>query len=165
MNFNIIVFAFFSVFLVNGQAFASVESCVNNQFARDFFKKYSNERASDFPQYSIEQQYNIFLYGHQCSHPPLTESAELLALNGERVIDLLKDKIIETDKGTLTVHLISVFYHMNQNHIYNVASDDDLVAFLQSTIRNMNNELWKPNAQQYMDAIISTGMGRGQKNR
>ena len=122
---------------------------------RDFFEKYINLEEPNLHEYSLEEQYEIFIYGNTCIHPPNMELTVEFAKQGVDVIDMLKKKLNETDDVSTIVNIIRVFSFMTALKSYEVVDDEELMTFLQDTVNRMEDGFWKRNSQSNLDDIAS----------
>ena len=158
MRTVLIMLALVSLLFVQGHASAAEFSCVSDTMKalnKKLGSKPLNER--EFVEASLADQYSIFLYSTMCVHPPTSHSAELLARNGEKAIELLKAKILRPEHETIVPYLISTFNYMNRYKHYNVYADKDLMTFLENIVEKIENKYTRQHARIFMDAIIADG--------
>ncbi len=123
--------------------------------ARDFFEKHNNLEGPNFNEYSLEEQYEIFIFGNTCIHPPNMELAIKFSRRGAEVIDLLKRKLNQTDDVLTIVSIIRVFSFMTAVKSYKVANDLELMIFLHAAANDMEEGFWKRKIQHDLKVIAA----------
>jgi len=119
--------------------------------AKDYFQKKRNLQEPDFNSYDLEQQYEIFIYGNNCIHPPFRYLAELMAQKGEEVVEFLTKKLQETEDAGVVIAIIDVFVFMEHLGTYQVSADNELIEVIQTAIQNIDSE----NARKFAQSTFS----------
>ena len=121
--------------------------------ARDYFQKKRNLQEPDFNSYGLEQQYEIFVYGNNCMHPPFLYLAGLMAEKGGAVVEFLEKKLQETEDAGVVISIIDVFVFMELLQTYRVSADNELIKVIQTAIQNIEAENTREFAQSIFDRL------------
>ena len=121
--------------------------------AKDYFQKKRNLQEPDFNSYGLEQQYEIFIHGYICIHPPFRYLADLMAQNGGAVVEFLKKKLQETEDAGVVIGIIEAFVFMEQLQTYQVSADNELIEVIQTAIDNIDAENTREFAQSTFDRL------------
>ncbi len=113
-----------------------------SKLTSDFFKMPTSEQIEKFKDYSIEEQYELFLFGNQVLHPPAIYLSRTFAEQDGDIIPFLKEKIEETDNEVTLRDIVSVFSEMATLKVYKFSDDPSLMMFLKSEANNMSG-IWK----------------------
>lgn len=114
----------------------------SNKFVRDFFKMTTSEQIEKFKNYSLEEQYELFLFGNQVVHPPAIYLSRPFAEQGSSIIPFLKAKIEATDKEVTIRDIVTVFSELARLKLYNFSKDPELMGLLKRKENNMSG-IWK----------------------
>lgn len=125
--------------------------------AHDFYTNYISisDRKSHFQDYSLADQYEIYIFGNRVVHPPATYLAESLAQQGPKVVSFLKDKVErETDEARLRDILLVLSWSAKLK-CYDYSKDPIFTALLKKKVAGMTG-IWKNTAVQSL-AVITSG--------
>lgn len=116
----------------------------NHQLEKDFFFKQPREtRLERMRQYSVENQYKIYRYGHDKIEPPALYLAAPIAEKGAAVIPFLTEQL-KSEKDDLAVRdVLYLLERMQWMKTYDVRKDTSLMQLLDtrvSAIKNKNVE-------------------------
>jgi hypothetical protein len=87
-------------------------------FARDFFyatpKSHSHydDMAERMEHYSLEKQYEIYLFGMQVIHPPVFEFADPIAKRGQEAVPFLIAKLTSADNDIEVTDILYIIVEM-----------------------------------------------------
>ena len=115
-----------------------------SKLTNDFFHITSiDERMRQFPNHTINEQYELYIFGNQVVHPPAIYLAPLFAEQGPIIIPLLRSKL-EAAPEELTIRdIVSVLRWMAKLKLYDFSKDLELISLLDKRVRDMNG-IWKP---------------------
>lgn len=113
----------------------------------------AEERISDFGDYQVEDQYEIYICGNQFVHPPTIYLAEPFARSGPTVVSFLKSRLTEATRDVTIRDIIMVFEEMDRQNTYDVSGDDELMRLMTNRIATMKNEGWRRMTQEMFDRI------------
>jgi hypothetical protein len=108
-----------------------------------FYEKSLKERISDFPRYSFEERYAIYLYGNQVQHPPAIYLADPFAAQGKSIVLLLSDRLRAATDDLTIRDIVMVFSAMGRAKTYDVAGDEQLMKLLEGSAKRMKDRDWK----------------------
>jgi hypothetical protein len=120
---------------------------------RDFFDNYTpDEQIDNLKKFSIEEQYNLYIWGKQVLHPSAGYLAFPFAEQGPIIIPYLTDKL-NTTKDDHTIRDISfVLKCMSDYNKYDFSNDAQLMDLLDRRVNSMK-EPWKDVTQKYISDI------------
>lgn len=124
-----------------------------SELAKTFFRKPLKATIAEFGDYDVEKQYAIYICGNQYMHPPMIHLAEPFAREGEKVVDFLKARLLETDDDLTVRDIVVVFAEMRIQKTYNVAGDGDLMKIIQEKVSSMKNPDWRRLSEQELNEI------------
>ncbi len=113
----------------------------------DFFRQYLYvvERTKNFRNYSIEEQYEIYLFGRQVAKPPAIYLTEVLAERGEEIVPFLRRKL-ENAKTNITIRdILNIYEEMAWAKNYDFSKDPELMDFIEERVAGMKG-IWKEKA-------------------
>lgn len=128
--------------------------------AEDFYKDYSmTSRMHKLRQYSLNDQYDIFIFGNQFRHPPATYLAECFALNGAAAVELLRVKLPTADRDVTVRDIVRLLKEIDYMRTYDVAGDAQLMAAATDRAAKMDTD-WKELVEKWLAKI---GQKRSEK--
>jgi len=136
-----------------GMSLVSRAKAIEVSAARTFFRQATSEQQKTFRQYTLEDQFGLFLFGSQVRHPPALYLARCFALNGSSAVELLRARL-GAASDDLTVRDIAVLLAtIDEMRIYDVAGDAQLLNALRNDIARMRDDNWREVAQQEVQNI------------
>jgi hypothetical protein len=116
-------------------------SCGGRSVASKFFEGPPQNREERIRAYPLEDQYSIFRYGNDVIHPPLLELADPIAERGRDVVPFLMRKLEgDPDPATALRDTLLIFERMQGLKSYDIRSDENLMATLQSKVEAFKSE-------------------------
>lgn len=114
-----------------------------NKLTRDFYSNPSmSEHETKFKNYSLEEQYDLFIFGNQVVHPPATYLADIFAKQGSTIVPFLKAKL-KTAQYELTIRdIILIFESIARLKLYDFSKDQELMGLMDERAQNMRG-IWK----------------------
>lgn len=122
----------------------------------DFYHNYrsSSERVRQFKNYSLEEQYELFIFGNQVVHPPAIYLDSPFAEQGPIIVPFLKMKL-EAAKDEATIRDIAlIFSEVARLKLYDFSKDTELMKLLEHKINNMQGN-WKDVSLKFLSQIRS----------
>jgi len=115
-----------------------------NKFVEEFYTKNlsSSDQISQFKNYSIEEQYELYKFGNQVVHPPAIYLARALAQQGSVIIPFIKGKLATEEDEVSIRDIILIFSELAQLKLYDVSNDKELMNLLTQKVNNMQG-IWK----------------------
>lgn len=101
------------------------------------------ERAAVLETYSLEQQYEIFLYGMQRVHPPDTEPADTIAKRGKQALEYVLRMVAASDKVMDYVGSMEIFRAMVVGGHYLVCDDVEAMKQIEANGSRIADEDWR----------------------
>ena len=127
--------------------------------AREFFDKSAEEQEEQFNTYSLEDAYEIYMYGTQVKyHPSGDWLAEPFSLRGDEAVPFLMEKLVETRDDGKNMYIIIIFYQMNWRKTYDVVGDRELMALMESTVNGMKDPYYKDASRWNLMKITASGL-------
>jgi hypothetical protein len=133
--------ATFSLFLSGCQPHA--EGVRETSVIRHFFLEMSpHDQAREFTAYSLDEQYNLYIWGNQVVYPPAVFLARPFARQGPKIVPFLAKKL-ESAKEEVTVRdITAVFRELADLKLYDFSSNPELMDLLDRTANAMEGQ-WK----------------------
>lgn len=113
------------------------QGLVAGDLENEFFDLSVSERIGKLRDYSLEDQYKLFIFFQQVVHPPNLSLAEEFAKNGESAIPVLKKELIETEYDMTIRDIAWTLYWMNRLGTYDVKRDKELMTLLKERRKSM----------------------------
>lgn len=114
-----------------------------NNLTHDFYHMTTtDEQERQFSKYSLEEQYDIFIFGNQVVHPPATYLARQFAKQGPVIVPFLKDKLKAAQDEVTIRDIVLVFSRLAQLKLYDISNDNELMTLLDQRVNNMHG-IWK----------------------
>jgi hypothetical protein len=110
---------------------------------RHFFREMSpNDQAREFKNYSLDEQYNLYIWGNQVVHPPTLFLAKPFAQQGAKIVPFLTQKL-ESAKEEATVRdITAVFRELADLESYDFSTNPELMHLLDTKANAMQGQ-WK----------------------
>ena len=113
----------------------------NHQLEKDFFFKQPREsRLERMRQYSVEDQYKIYRFGHDKIEPPALYLAAPIAEKGAAVIPFLTEQM-KSDKDDLAVRdILFLLEEMQWRKTFDARKDASLMQLLDTRVPGIKNK-------------------------
>jgi hypothetical protein len=135
----IITAALVSILFLSGCMFNGGYGDPSDQ-VKDFYRQFSmEEQKIKFKDYSLEEQYNIYLFGQRVVHPAATYLTKAFVENGSAIVPLLKSKLRVTDDDATIHEIVVLFFEIANSKLYDFSEDSDLLQMLDLKVNNMEN--------------------------
>jgi hypothetical protein len=102
----------------------------------------TSEQVQKFKNYSLDEQYEIFLFGNQAVHPPAVYLANPFAEQGPIIVQFLKVKLKNARKEVTIRDIVSVFSELARMNLYDFSKDSELMGLLDRKVNDMRG-IWK----------------------
>jgi hypothetical protein len=99
-----------------------------------FFTLPMEQRYETFPNYSLEKQYEIYIYSVKHVHSEYVNLGLIIAREGSDAVRFLKEKLRTLPPGVDSDEILFVCVAMQHRKYYDVASDAELIALLARTL-------------------------------
>lgn len=113
------------------------------ELTEDFLRRSTEERRVVIRQYPVEVQVDLFLEAMRRTHPSDSALRESLATNGAKIVPALINHLVSMDSDLAKMDLIGVFFNMQFNDYYDVASDAETMRVLDEQVARMREPLLK----------------------
>jgi hypothetical protein len=113
-----------------------------SELIRDFFQLSSREQEKKFKTYSLEEQYDLYIWGNQVRHPPKIHMGVLFAENGPIIVPFLVKKLKNTISELTIRDIIWVFDVLAKKRLYDFSKDPMLMRLLEKRAKSMKG-IWK----------------------
>jgi len=121
---------------------------------REFYGQPTEKWETAFSGYNFEDQYDIYLYGTLCVHPPYANLAWTFARQGPEIVAPLKQKLATTDDDGAIRFTILVFEKMQSYfHNYDVADDEELMKVISNSVGRLKSPVWRQSAERQLEAM------------
>jgi len=100
------------------------------------FKKTPDQK-TQFKNYSLDEQYQLLIYGNQVKYPPDLRLVEWFAEEGPRIIPFLSAKLNATQNEKTICNIMHVFSDIALSERYDFSNDQELLALLDQKAQNM----------------------------
>lgn len=138
---------FIATVLLMAGCFSPRVNFVDVAFAREFFRQSTVDQQKTLKNYSLENQYGIYLFGNQIRHPPALYLARCFGLNGRPAVELLSLKL-DMELDDLTVRDIAMLLAtIDSIGKYDVVGDVSLMAKLRVQVAKMTDAGWRDTAE------------------
>jgi hypothetical protein len=117
-----------------------------------FLKKSPETQMAEFTQYDLEKQYAIYICGQEIE-PPLIELARPFAREGEKVVPLLKAKLLAAPNDPTIRDIVNVFAEMSRQQTYDVVGDADLMNIIEKSVGRIKDPYWKQFSEKKLSQI------------
>jgi len=157
---NILLFTLTAVLLTWGTVGCFFHS---DDTSAEFFKKPIASQLKEFPNYDLETQYTLYIYGCQVREPPAIYLAEVFAGGGQPSAALLSRKLAQANDDLTIRDIVQVFYWMNRLRDYDLRDDVTLQELMRQKVSSMTEPDWKRMAQE--DLLEENGSGGPSRKR
>ncbi len=139
--------------------------CVSNaddvqpsKLVGDFYRTYisTSEQIKQFKNYSLDEQYELYLFGNQVVHPPATYLAAPFAKQGPIIVPFLKAKLEATQKEVTIRDIAAVLSELARLKLYDFSRDSELMGLLERRANDMQG-IWKKIVLDMISEIKSNG--------
>ena len=142
----------------------SADISIDEKVAQDFFELSSKARMEQLKRHSLEEQYQLYLYGQQKIHPPTIYLSTPFAENGPVIVPLLKRELKTVKEDATIIDIAEVLAELQQLKKYRVAQDKELMQVFQARVDHIEDAYWKRYALQIVQEI-KTGQPRFSPNK
>ncbi|MFT3821920.1 MAG: hypothetical protein QM750_30610 [Rubrivivax sp.] len=123
-------------------AFA-LSGCSAQRLERDFFRGDLSTRNQRLAGYTMEEQWQIYLYGNQVIHPPATGLAEVLARGHEPMLRFILRRLESTRNDLDYRDSMVVFQTMQWHGDYSICGDEAAFSKIKSNQYRIENADWQ----------------------
>lgn len=128
-------------------------SCRAESVEKQFFRGDIPTRMERLEAHSLEQQWQIFLYGNQVIHPPTTGLALPIAKQGKPALDYIL-KQLEHPKHELDFRdSMVVFERMQQGGYYDICSDATAMEVIRHNESRISHSGWRDVYKQMLEDL------------
>ncbi len=120
----------------------NASSLKHSKLIDDFFKNPTSEQVRLFKKYSLDEQYDIFLFGNQVVHPPAIYLARPFAEQGPTIVPFLKAKLESTQNDVTIRDIVMVFSELAELKLYSFSYDSALLVLIDKKVNDMKG-IWK----------------------
>ena len=138
MSFKII----YLIFMLLTGCTSSIGEVQPSRMIEDFYRLSTSEQLKVFKIHSVEEQYDLFLFGNQTVHPPAVYLARPFAEQGASIVPFLKGKLIATRDETTIRDITTILTELYYLKLYNFQEDADLLDVLDQKV-NLMQGIWK----------------------
>ena len=110
-----------------------------SDLTRDFFNKSMSEQSQQFSNYSMDEQYELLLYGQQVVHPRAGYLVEEFAKQGSIIVPFLKTKLKTTTDEQTIYDIVLVFSELARIMRYDFSKDQELNDLLHQRASDIHN--------------------------
>jgi len=132
----------YCIFILLTGCASGVAEVQPNRIIEDFYRLPTSDQLKAFKTHSVEEQYDLFLFGNQAVHPPAIYLARPFAEQGARIVPFLKNKLITTRDETTIRDIITIFSELSHLKLYNFPKDAQLLDLLEQEANSMQG-IWK----------------------
>ncbi len=122
-----------------------------------FLKKNLTERRIAILEYPLEMQVELYVAALMRKHPPDLGLASSVARNGEKIVPFLVQRLKTETFDISKMELIEVFERMQNLGTYNVASNAELMHFLEQQVQTIEHPSSKKFANGFLNKIKADG--------
>jgi hypothetical protein len=122
-------------------------------YSETFFRKPTTVQMAEFSDYSVKDEYALYICGSQVREPPSIHLAIPFAKKGKAAVGLLRTKLAATRSDLTIRDILFVFEEMERLRSYDVASDDDLMKLIDVAVDRVKDPVWKKQCEQSVKEI------------
>jgi hypothetical protein len=123
-----------------------------SKMVSDFYHLSTSEQMRKFENHTLDEQYELYIFGNKVVHPPATYLAEPFARQGAKVVPFLSEKLkAEKDEARIR-DIVLVFAEMARLNLYDFSQDTELMSLLNQKINNMQG-MWKDVTLKFLSEI------------
>ena len=123
-----------------------------SKMVSDFYHLSTAEQMGQFKNHTLDEQYELYIFGNKVVHPPATYLAEPFARQGAKAVPFLKAKLeVEKDEARIR-DVVLVFTEMARLNIYDFSRDTELMSLLNQKVNNMQG-MWKDVTLKFLSEI------------
>lgn len=111
------------------------------------------EQRTSILQYPLAQQVELYVVAMLAEHPPDLALADVVASNGSKIIPALTQRLTQEESDIAKMHLVDVFWRMQDLGYYPVVSDDKTMDFLDQQVAAMKDPQWKDMSSDFLERI------------
>lgn len=125
-----------------------------SKMVTDFFHMPASEQVQRFKDYSLEEQYELFLFSITVIHPPTSRLVRPFAEQGPIIVPLLKTKLENEQDEWTNSYIFQVFSELARLKLYDFPGDPVLMELLDRKA-NLLSGYWKENALEIISEMWS----------
>jgi len=115
----------------------------SNELVRNYLEIPRSKRHHKFKEYSIKEQYELFIFSNQIIHPPMISLANIFVKQrGKILVPFLVKKLKETKNEVTIRDIFLLFSRLSENKSYDFSKDPELLDLLEKKINGMQG-IWK----------------------
>ena len=103
-----------------------------------FFTLPLDQRYATFPNYPLDNQFEIYVYSVHYVHSEYINLGLIIAKRGREAVPFFKEKLRTLPLGVYSDEILFVFVTMQHRKYYDVAGDTELMALLARTVEAEN---------------------------
>ena len=132
----------FTVLLLLCGCVSNASDVQPNKMVSDFYRLSMSEQMRQFSDHTLDEQYELYIFGNKVVHPPATYLAEPFARRGANVVPFLKAKLkAETEEARIR-DITFVFTEMARLRLYDFSRDVELMDLLSGKAHSMQG-IWR----------------------
>jgi len=124
----------------------------SSKWISDYFQLSMASQIAEFKNHSIDEQYELYIYGNQVVHPPAIYLARPFAEQGSSIVPLLSAKLRATEKETTIRDIAAVFSEVSKLKLYDFSKDPELMQLLDQRANAMHG-VWKKTTLEMISQI------------
>jgi hypothetical protein len=106
-----------------------------SKMIRDFFHLPMDAQRADFKSHTLEEQYELYVWGMEAIHPPELDLATLFAENGPTLVPFLKTKLKATRSDRNIALIAMAFNELARLELYDFSSNPESLDLLEQRAR------------------------------
>jgi hypothetical protein len=129
--------------------FVSITACqpapIGSQFLKEVFaaKEGYDGAINRLESYPLEEQWQIFLYANQGTHPPLPGLALPIAKQGKPALDYILEQLEQPNHELDVRDSLVVFDRMQRGGYYDVCGDDETMEVIRKNAIKISDQDWR----------------------
>lgn len=108
----------------------------------DFYHMTTAEQISQFKNHSLDEQYELFIFGNQEVHPPAIYLAPQFAKRGPTVVPFLRAKLESVQNEETVRDIVTILAELARMKLYDFSKNVELMELLEQKANNMQG-IWK----------------------
>jgi len=124
------------------------------QLVREFFSLSSDEQERQFRHYTLEQQYELYIFGMEVVHPPAMYLARAFAERGPAVVPFLLEKLKRTQDDSVVFDIFIVFAELKMLKHFDPARHPEVLIALEDRAASIKGP-WKEPVLKVLSEIKS----------
>jgi hypothetical protein len=124
-----------------------------SKMVSDFFHVTLSEQVGQFKNYSLDEQYELYIFGNQVVHPAASYLARPFAEQGPVIVPFLKEKLEAAEEATVR-DIIVILAELAYLKLYDFSKDQELMTLMDQRAANMQG-IWKETTLEMISEIRS----------